>query len=187
MRRRALLAAFLLSGFALAQSGRPALTTRKEFAATNLLFAVEDIIGAVEVTRNCITIQQDGRFHRETGSTEFGAKFGETGRVSESELRQLKAMIEDSEFKNFRHSGDDYPKTAGFKIGDQTFRLTVVRDGTHSQYLFYKSNPAFADEPHKVRQLNKLLRDLETRNDSSLKRVPADGCRQRVNPVPAKP
>lgn len=168
----------------MAQSDKPALTTRKEFANSNLLSAVEDIIGRVEVTRHCITIQQDGRFHRETGSTDFEVKFGESGRISESELRQIKQILDDPEFKTYRHSPDDYPKTAGFKIGDETFRLTVVRDGVHSQYLFYINNPAFSDEPPKLRELNKLLRDLETRKDPSLKRAPANGCLPRVDRAP---
>ena len=187
MRPLALLAMLLLSECAIAQSDRPALTTRKDFAESNLLFSLEDVIENSAVTRHCIRIQPDGRFHREKSEAQSKAKFGETGQLSETELSQLKAMLDDPEFKTYRQDPDAFPRTARLKIGYEIFSLSVVRDGLHPQDLFFINDPKSTAESTKIQLLQRFLRDLERRKDSSLKRVPADGCRPHVDQASPKP
>src|SRR5512140_2064360 len=150
MRRAALLTVLLLAGWAMAQSERPALTTRKDFANSNLLFAQEDVIGSSEVTRHCIRIQPDGRFHREKSEAQSKAKFGEAGQLSETELSQVKDMIDDPEFKTYRQDPDAFPKTARLQIGYEIFSLSIVRDGFHPQDLFFINDPKTTAEPPKL-------------------------------------
>jgi hypothetical protein len=178
----------LLSICANAQSNKPALTTRKDFANANLLFSLEDIIGTTEVTRYCIRIQPDGRFQREKGSTESKAKFGEAGQLSPSELTQLKAMLNDPEFKALRQDPNAFMKSdnpsAGYKKGHKTFKLTVVRDGVHRQNFFFSYDPESNTVPAKIQIIQNFVSELEQRKDASLQRVAADGCRPHVATAP---
>jgi hypothetical protein len=182
---RSWISILVLTTCAIAQSDRPALTTRKEFANSNLLISLEDVIGTTEVTRRCIRIQPDGRFHREKGSLESKAKFGEAGQLSSTELAQLKAMLDDPEFKSYRQDPNAFLKTdrpsLGYRLGHEIFKLSIARDGVHHQDLFFDNEPNASAAPAKIQALQHFLRDLERRKDPTLKRVPADGCRPHVN------
>ena len=185
------LSILLLTICATAQSDRPALTTRKEFANSNLLFSQEDTIGTTEVTRYCIRIQPDGRFHREKGTLESKPKFGEAGRLTENELAQLKAMLNDPELKTYHQDVNAFLKTdrpsLGYRLGHEIFKLSIARDGVHHQDLFYDNDPHSSSAPPKIQTLQRFLRDLERRKDPSVQRVRADGCRPHLDQATRKP
>lgn len=174
------------SGIALSQTDRPSLTTRKEYANSNLLFSREMFIApGFEVPKTCIRVQPNGKFHRENSTNDSKPKYAEEGQLSEEELAELKAMIDDAEFKMYRQDPDAAPKTVSMQVGYRLFSLTVVRGEGRPQELTFVNTAKTTAEPPKMQALHKRLTELGKRKDPALQRAQVDGCREHIDrPAP---
>jgi hypothetical protein len=162
------------------QETKPALITRKQFAESNLLFSWQRDIGqGFEITQSCIRIHPSGNFHREFSKDGSKPKFAEIGKLSDSELAELKAMLQDSEFHSYRQDPNELPKTGiRLQAGYQIFSVSIYRaTEDRPQDLLFFNDAKTTAEPPKVQQLQRLLKELETRKDPTLQRVTPDGCR----------
>jgi hypothetical protein len=176
------------AGSLLAQDNKPALITRKQFAKSNLLFAWQrDIVAGFKTTESCIIIHPSGNFHRESWKEESKAKFAEIGKLSDSELTELKATLDDPGFRAYRQDPHQVPKpTIPLDVGYQIFSVSIFRTSEDQpQNLVFYSNAEYTAEPPEIQRLQQRLHDFETRQDPSIQRVPADGC--HAYPVPQKP
>jgi hypothetical protein len=166
---------------------KPALITRKQYAESNLLFGWQRDIGqGFEVTQSCIRIHPNGSFHRETSKGGSKPKFAEIGKLPDSELAELKAMLQDPEFKSYRQDPNELPNRAiVLDVGYQIFSVSIFRaNEPQPQNLLFFNTAKSTAEPSKVQQLQNRLHELETRKDPTLQRVTPDGCHSYPVPTP---
>ena len=176
----------LLTHGSSAQNDRPALITRKQFAESNLLFSSQrDVKAGFTVVQSCIRIQPDGFFHRETSEQPSKPKYAEVGKLTAAELADLKAMLDDPEFKTYFQNPENAPHVITMEVGYQMFAVSIYRPTKdRPQELFFVNTDRSTAEPPKVQTLQKFLHELETRKDPTLEKVQADGCKAHVNPAP---